>query len=232
MTLLTETTTFGRTCKFGPRTLPLALFFGIKSLRRVEFRPLVTLVTLAALVVCAVGIPLPLHSNSLKPTAEPYPCMDCPCGCNDAETCWRDCCCHSTEEKIAWARDRGITPPAYVLAAVRPAQKDSGCCAKKSCCQSTSCCSNQRIAQSCCAKPARPSCCQNKKRQTSPGVVLAISAIRCQGLTFSLSSLPPTLVNAELDSPELLPLAGSILARDDHPFEDLNAIPETPPPQC
>lgn len=40
--------------------------------------------------------------------AEPYPCQHCPCGCLTAEQCWSSCCCHTVEERLAFARKHGL----------------------------------------------------------------------------------------------------------------------------
>jgi hypothetical protein len=73
---------------------------------------------LAALIAAAAcGVPLPVGRT--KTSSEPYPCQDCPCGCVDAEHCWRDCCCHTNAEKLAWAREHGVTPPSFVVEAAR-----------------------------------------------------------------------------------------------------------------
>lgn len=69
-----------------------------------------------AFLLATVGIPLPAYR--LKPTGRPYPCMGHACGCRDAEHCWKDCCCYSQQEKLAWAHAHNVTPPSYLLAAV------------------------------------------------------------------------------------------------------------------
>ena len=51
---------------------------------------------------------------SLK-SGEMFPCMDCPCGCNSAEQCWRSCCCHTLAERMDWAREHGVRPPEYAI---------------------------------------------------------------------------------------------------------------------
>lgn len=46
--------------------------------------------------------------------AERYPCENCPCGCASAGECWRRCCCHTPEERLAWAIENGVRPPSGV----------------------------------------------------------------------------------------------------------------------
>ncbi len=65
-------------------------------------------------VITAAGVPLP-GGNLAKKSGEMFPCMDCPCGCNSAEQCWRSCCCHSLAERMDWAHDHGVRPPEYAI---------------------------------------------------------------------------------------------------------------------
>jgi hypothetical protein len=138
--------------------------------------------------VCAVGVPLP--TAVLKPhSAERYPCEHHACGCVDAKACWRDCCCMSHGEKLAWAEREGVAPPAFVIAAA----------------------ARQIIAEKAAAKPACSHCCEAKQRadgeaacasnvaaaknQPARGVgfVMLHEAMKCRGLTVSVSLLPPSL---------------------------------------
>lgn len=201
----------------------------------------VTLVTLAAMIACAVGIPLPIQPRGAvsKSAAEPFPCMNCPCGCRDAETCWRDCCCYTQQEKMAWARDKGVTPPAYVVAAAgREVSAQKIVCKK-----SKSCCQQSTKVTSCCSAQPKRSCCGNKvactqtvtqprqapQRRSSTATI--IQALRCQGISLSTAMLPPTVVAPPTVRPELLPLAGSAAVRDDILYDQLGPSPDTPPPQ-
>jgi hypothetical protein len=167
--------------------------------------------------VCSVGVPLPAHSEK-KPGAAPFPCQDCPCGCKDAETCWRDCCCYTNQQKLAWARRNRVTPPAFVVAAA----KHEGCCEGNrahACCEAkTASVGLAAVKRPCCAKPgaacasstsqcaATRSCSQCDEHSTaadtppplterrSPGTVLLISKLRCGGISLSVSMLPPSVV--------------------------------------
>ncbi len=53
-----------------------------------------------------------------SPFAERFPCEGCACGCASARECWLNCCCHSLQERLEWARANGVTPPAYAAAAI------------------------------------------------------------------------------------------------------------------
>lgn len=71
-------------------------------------------VSLVGFLVAVVGVPLP--ASRFKPTSRPFPCMNHACGCADADQCWRDCCCFSHEQKLAWAKAHGVQPPGFLLA--------------------------------------------------------------------------------------------------------------------
>ena len=66
---------------------------------------------LVAYLTAAAGIPLAAPEE--KDRSQPFPCMEHPCGCRNAEECWRHCCCFTPSEKLAWANAHGVTPPAY-----------------------------------------------------------------------------------------------------------------------
>jgi hypothetical protein len=63
-----------------------------------------------------MGASLPGLTPPVDP-AERYPCEHCRCGCRSAEQCWRQCCCYTNEQKLAWARQHGVAAPAFVVAA-------------------------------------------------------------------------------------------------------------------
>jgi hypothetical protein len=48
-----------------------------------------------------------------------FPCENCPCGCFNAEFCWDQCCCNSDQEKLAWAIENSVTPPAFLVERVQ-----------------------------------------------------------------------------------------------------------------
>jgi hypothetical protein len=174
-----------------------------------------------AVAICSVGVPLP--AQSVKKSGDPFPCQHCACGCKDAESCWRNCCCHTNREKLAWAKRNGVKPPAFVVAAAR----------RESCCENTpakACCKSAEAEQTslatavpaCCAKrtadvpqaaarsASSKSCCsscdshQNEPPATndgkrSEGPVMLIAKLRCSGLPLSLSLLPPSVIAPPVD---------------------------------
>lgn len=203
-------------------------------------RTVVAAATVAAVAACAVGVPLP--TRVLKSSSERYPCENHPCACVDAEHCWRDCCCMTNADKLAWAEEAGVTPPAFVVAAADHEAEDHAHGQKHGDAGSThlaagSCCSAK--ATSCCSSASK-SCCS----ATSPGVVAApaaateygvkvvhlISALKCRGLSISIGLLPPSLpvLTAEFFPHAveryLLPLGDSLL------YDEPYLAVDSPPP--
>lgn len=144
--------------------------------------------TLAAVAACAVGVPMP--TSVFKPHSDQrYPCEHHACGCVDATACWRDCCCMSHGQKLAWAQREGVTPPAF-LAALAAREiiaekadskpKCSHCCEAKPQVERDAACANDAGAV-----PERP--------PRGLGFVMLHEAMKCRGLTVSVSLLPPSL---------------------------------------
>lgn len=107
---------------------------------------------LSGILLCAFGIScfgVPVAHITSKDTSRPFPCMHRACGCMSADACWRSCCCHTNQQKLAWAKQHGVQPPSYVVAA---AAKEAG--ASRSCCSA---------GKSCCDKPAAPQPCATAK---------------------------------------------------------------------
>lgn len=182
-----------------------------------------TLVTAVSMLACTVGVPLPAAKVSKRGNT-PYPCMNCGCGCSSAEVCWQNCCCHTQQEKLAWARENGVTPPTFVVAAAkmeqRLAKRDSAgsCCAK--------------AASSCCR--AKRSCCQEQPESTKPqqalSGVLAIQALKCHGLGMHWMFVPPSLAPADGWTARDLHLWGSA-SFTSAAYASYLSQPTTPPPQ-
>lgn len=102
---------------------------------------------LAAFCVASIGV-LPSHaalavviarlSGSVSGASEAFPCQDGACGCATASECWTSCCCNSAHERLVWALERGVLPPAiarfsdteWIAAAnaVKPGSAHCGSC--------------------------------------------------------------------------------------------------------
>ena len=99
---------------------------------------------------------LPLPIPVLKDLSIPFPCQNMGCGCQNARQCWADCCCHSDQQKIEWAKANNVKPPAWFVAQLSDAGTESESCG--SCCCSSQCCSAKPaatpVAKCCCSEAA------------------------------------------------------------------------------
>ncbi|MEM8946145.1 MAG: hypothetical protein AAGD11_13305 [Planctomycetota bacterium] len=202
-----------------------------RQLRRF-LRQATTLATLAAVAICAVGVSLPLRVDDGDEFKEqtPFPCMNRPCGCKTAAQCWKQCCCFSHQEKLAWARKHGVTPPDFVVVAA--AHQAS------SCCQSIENHTRSTEVASCCAVRPSSTCCvtdshvkRPPRRAKTSSTVMLIESLKCQGISYSLSLLPPTVVPSRDAILFDLPIAGSIATISDLLPADHCSAPDTPPPE-
>jgi hypothetical protein len=159
--------------------------------------------------------------------------MNCPCGCSNAEVCWRNCCCYSQQEKLAWARDHGVTPPAYAQVApetLATAKQPACCCNLKSCCQSQArpeCCGDAKL----CNQSGSQNRSQRRRRPPTTSTLLLVDALRCQGLTSSLVALPPSILPRHGVQKHAAPPTGEAALRHVPLFQRALAAPDTPPPQ-
>lgn len=117
---------------------------------RVGWKRGVAWVALLSHLMVTSGLPLPAPPRKAKDDSLPFPCRDRPCGCLTYEECWQgDCCCFTLEEKLRWAEEKAVEPPAHV----RPLVESRGGAPEK---------------------PKKPSCCEShpesdKAEATSPG---------------------------------------------------------------
>jgi hypothetical protein len=146
-------------------------------LRRVAARGakrLLSILLILAFLVGSVGVPV--VSSVAKDRSQPFPCMDNPCGCSSADECWHHCCCHTNREKVAWAREHGVTPPDFVIAAAEKEEhEESG---TRVCCHHHGC-------EKCAAKAAAAAHAESepgKKTVLRFGFVLVDMARHCRNL--------------------------------------------------
>ncbi len=173
------------------------------------FRRIFVGICVVAHLVTTTGFPLP-RGGEIEAGTAPYPCQHHHCGCRSAEHCWRSCCCMSTQEKLAWAKQNGVTPPDYVLAAaISETQEheahdcaDAGdevpsCCAAKRSPARRSCCSSVAVKE-CGASQHCHGEGDNTSKRSAPGIdwILGIQAQKCQGVStlwiISGAVLPPS----------------------------------------
>jgi hypothetical protein len=181
--------------------------------------------------------------------------MDKACGCDTAERCFTNCCCHTPAETLAWAKARGIEASVIDaltrrVAASSPAARSGGCCSSKTPKAEPSCCSSaeddvdQAICsdyQSLAAEPKPPvddPACEQKPADSDnePSAVVRVVILRdmlaCGGMQSwwaagGVSLPPPALVNCELRWPHVATLVNRDAAS--HVF---GGPPDLPPPKA
>lgn len=180
-----------------------------------------TCLALAATISAAV-LPLPLPWAGGKDRSRPFPCQDRPCGCRTAEACWRNCCCFTNSQKLAWARANGVAPPEYVVVAARTEsdhepsrgrpvreEQDSGAddrAGKKCCCccrrgrgaAPSSDCDPERSRSSARSDSSSPSRPKTEARSKVRDFLILVDVLRCRGDWLPLGSLPMAVTPAQL----------------------------------
>jgi hypothetical protein len=205
-------------------------------------RRCVSAVLLAAYVVTAAGVPLPLGGKR-QAGDESYPCANCRCGCSSAEQCWRSCCCHTLAERFAWAREHQVRPPEYAIAAAQAAGLDLAWLGVKSlppCCSKRATVACEHAEHSCCKgghhellTVKAPSPCPLPKGEGSHqgDHIVAWRALACHGQSLNWLAATPTLVVARPVFSHDLPLAAWLGPAASEAAELLPVIPELPPPE-
>lgn len=83
--------------------------------------------------VCAlVGLPMP--AVQAKDLSQPFPCQHRVCGCMKAADCWKNCCCFSAGDRIAWAQGHGVIPPDSLIEEAK--HEGNASTTGKTCCSS------------------------------------------------------------------------------------------------
>jgi hypothetical protein len=214
-------------------------------------RAVVVVIAVVSHVLVISGLPLPVRAPEAKDHAEPFPCMNRPCGCRTAQQCWRSCCCFTPRQRLAWARRNKVQPPAYAALAdgqaegedAEPSAVQPRCCEsrERSCSQApparasdSECCRTEHVAadDSACCRPTtdivQPPA---DATQASPSGVIGLFALRCQGLgtdwALTGAALPPP---AHVTwQPEFLPRAW--LTELSLPVGSTLISPAVPPPR-
>jgi hypothetical protein len=150
---------------------------------------------------------------------ESFPCEGCACGCISAEHCWTNCCCHSLEDRLDWARANGVLVPrsiarrAFVsLQAASARENLPECCRARETCASSSGSHPATCSASCAASgsasgsgspsasPSASSCCNADGHGAASHApraarlrIASISALGCKGAPGWLvhAPLPP-----------------------------------------
>ena len=176
---------------------------------------LVAAMVAIALLAASLGVPVLIEPE--RDTSRPFPCMHHRCGCGSAEACWHGCCCMTLAQKLAWAKEHGVTPPEYALAQAGHEGLDESNSPKV--CGS---CSHRHGCESSTAKTAG----------RKVGLVLSEDFRRCNGLA-SLwltigHALPPRV---ETNVPRYQPAPVAWLVETSQSAESLPLSPATPPPR-
>jgi len=175
-----------------------------------------------------LGTPTPANPSSAagkrlagKDRSQPFPCMNKPCGCATAEQCFRQCCCNTPAETLAWARAHKIDPA--VIAALQ--QRVAAPPTQGSCCSSaTSCCSAAAMVEKEHDEPVVPK--RDEPRSVVLRAMLACSGIAAQWVSGGGALPPPPVVAVALIT---LVIDSMTLADDE--FSGDRAAPDAPPPR-
>ncbi|HEV2969476.1 MAG TPA: hypothetical protein VGY55_05750 [Pirellulales bacterium] len=202
--------------------------------------------SIALYLAVALGFSFPLPRMAFeavqKDKSQPFPCMNSPCGCKDAEQCWRHCCCHTLAERLEWARENHVQPPDYVLAEAKAQGIDWRAGPQRDCCADHDCCAEHDTTCCCCHDRATKTenhdsdadhetdGSHDQDRSSAPGVVL-IKALECQGIASNWSAAivslapPPAVRWTAVWNP-----TGQIINPRDC-VSSFSAQPPTPPPR-
>jgi len=228
-----------------------------------DMRPLLTWLAILGYGVLALGLPLPggmgpkgaspgpdaAGTIAAKDRSVVFPCMNSPCGCASADQCFRECCCTTLAERLAFARRHRLD--AGLIATLEARMTGGGDLAARK--PRGSCCaSGDRAAKSCCESEQKPdsSAAQTKNRCCDKGVtaeardaepvpevaegrprqVTLRAMLACKGLVTSwlaVGGAPPT---PRFEITGLLPPQAWVELLDES-GEDPLLVPVPPPPK-
>lgn len=127
-------------------------------------RPLLTWLAIVGYGLLALGLPLPagVRPPGTPPVSEatlvgakdrsvPFPCMNSPCGCASAEQCFRECCCTTLAERLAFAKRHRLD--ATTVASLEARLRGSAATAE------------WKPSGSCCADDPATSCCERRPEE-------------------------------------------------------------------
>jgi len=186
------------------------------------------------LAIASCGIIFRIPKTVVKDRSIPFPCMDCACSCSNATACWNKCCCLSDGQKLNWAEEHHITPPAWFLTRLE-ADTSQLCLVETTDEAERKSCLLCRAAKSLTNSTTGPNAAKILKAEASLKVavrVLAITDRRCNGMD-SLFALISLAMACRFDAPwrpEIV-IASAI---DQAVVFNLGIAfpPPSPPPQC
>jgi hypothetical protein len=177
------------------------------------------------MIALQLPLPFPAGATIAKDRSNPFPCMDSPCGCRTAEQCWKDCCCTTKEERLAWVKALGIPVPAALASADDDKPADTKSDKIKP--AKVACCTIGEHGKPACHDAPRP---QSKEEPASTMLSFA-SIMRCRGITVAHAELPAIpQFGFETAAPRLNVVPGRMALIDEF-FLNQSAPPPTRPPQ-
>jgi hypothetical protein len=200
------------------------------AIRRRFGRRALSVSLLAMYAVTASGLPLPT-GNLSKKSGDVFPCMDCPCGCNSAEQCWRACCCHTLAERMDWAREHGILPPEYAIDEARHQGIDlcwldepQSLTASKTCSIAGST-SGKRCC--CCHRNDHPSTGDAK----TSAKIIVWKALACGGQSMNWLAAVPSLIAVRHELADQIPFVSWLGRHNSVCTDGIVDAPVVPPPE-
>jgi len=194
-------------------------------------------IVLAAFLLAGQGV-LPsadwlARIGMLQRSEERFPCEGCACGCISAEHCWTNCCCHSIEDRLAWARANGVLVPRAIARRAFAALQQASARANL-----PECCRAREDRQS---GSATSSCCDAGGCGTEPHAsriarvrIASISALGCKGAPGWLVHAPlPPVVDTSASAPSIISrVVGCHAPRGDAAPESRTLEAPSPPPRA
>lgn len=191
---------------------------------------------LAAYVVVAAGIPLPMVGRP-STSSERYPCESCGCGCDSAEHCWSDCCCHTLAERLAWAEKNSVTPPDFALEAAALAGLDAGgrplsqkvvrvVASFETKTKTPSCCKSSTAGRTCCSSHDKP-----QAKTDTANVIVGWRALACHGQSLHWLAAVPTLISVEPQLTDQMALVAWLGPHSSAIASGVAPVPTPPPPE-
>lgn len=154
---------------------------GVESaLRQTRFPTLLAVLIVMSLLASNLGIlPSPVLIARLTggDLAARFPCEADTCGCFSALECWTQCCCLTPRQRLAWAIQNGVKPPAHaVLPAGDRGQSEKLLATLLS--EISTCADDKQTTSGCCADDDAPTCASDA--DAGSGVVLFGGKTRAQ----------------------------------------------------
>lgn len=224
-----------------------------KLIRKLSSRRVIAIITLFALLLSVLPLSIPsTRSHEIDPNqkdqSQPFPCMNRPCGCNTAAQCWKECCCFNKQEKLAWARKNGVTPPSFLTDDLEP-QSFASNSQLKSSIKKKSCCLSKNenefrviktipedkslcgVSRSCCTPKLKKRSDKTRNTKKKAKDVIGFFVQKCRGNGNDWTTLP-WLTLEETDSLHFTPDLEVTLGLISIELIFQSYPPALPPPQC